>query len=254
MPFKSLTDGSISVRRMSRLLRFMRKPLCVSGAAALLALVGAAAESHAEVIHFRMTGLVTVDYQRGALPYGIYEGAPFVADLSYDSATPDPYYPEDPQRGYYLAEVGPNNFLRFRAGPAEVSARDVWLLVGNDIEGYAQPGDGRPISDLPGDSFQLQSEIIANFPIPTFHKIEFSWRDPDGLAFNSDRLPVRLSLNDFDDTWIRISTGSLSPRVDQFTIRGIVSEITRVPEPAAVPAAVLVLILLNEFTRRRRAR
>jgi hypothetical protein len=190
----------------------------------------------AEVIHFRMTGQITVDFVQGNLPAGISEGAPFQADLSYDTATPDSQ-PSDPQRGLYQATVSSNHFLHFQAGQSEISANDLWLWVGNNVDQVQE------LWEFKDDAFRMfNSQLTANFPLPTFHSVVFQWLDPSRNALQSDSLPLGLRLEDFQDTWIQISTGSLNIREDQFTIRGIVTEITIVPEPTALQLSLACAI------------
>jgi len=195
------------------------------------AMAACSSTAHSEVIHFQMTGYVTVDFSLGTLPDGIYEGAPFQVDLSYDIATPDAE-PNDPQRGLYPTVVDTSNFLHFRAGPAEVQAHDLWLWVGNDLDEGATLENGRPLWELPDDAFlMLNSQVISNFPIATFNSIVFAWRDPSRAALSSDNLPNHLNLGAFQNTWFTISTGSLNPHQDQFTVRAIVTSVSAVPEP-----------------------
>jgi hypothetical protein len=206
-----------------------------------------------EVIHFRMTGHITVDFLVGNLSEGIYEGAPFEVQLSYDSSTPD-IFADDPQRGAYLTDAGPDNFLMFRAGAAEVLANGLRLLTGNDIDGWPQLGDGRPPWDLPDDYFQSQSQIIANFPHPPHSYILFRWRDGTRTALHSDALPLEITPGTFQDMWFELTTRSLNP-VDQFTIRGIVTSVSTIPEPTsgvlALTAGVTLVVTMLRNRRRR---
>jgi hypothetical protein len=205
-----------------------------------------------EVVHFKMIGEIAIDFAIGTLPDGIYEGAPFEAHLSYDTNTPEhPLFADDPQRGLYPIEQGPNSFLDFCAGPAEISANGMSLWVANDIDGSPQIGDGRPIWDLPDDSFQMRdSTLTANFPIAPFHSINFRWRDPTRKALSSDHLPTELVLGDFKDPWFEIETGSLNRRESQFTVRGVVHEISRVPEPGGCVIATAIAIFHCAFVLR----
>ena len=131
-PYKNLPSGAALMSLQQ---------LFVFAVATLIACVHPAT---AELVRFRMTGQITVDFSLGSFPDGIYDGAPIEVELSYDTSTPDSY-PADPQRGLYETVVGPSNFLQFHAGPSVVTANDLRLWVGNDIYGYPQVGDGRPI-------------------------------------------------------------------------------------------------------------
>ena len=157
---------------------------CLARPCALLVLFLSARDGRAETIHFRMTGHITVDYQVGDLPAGIYEGAPFQVDLSYDTATPesnypeDAHYPNDPQRGLYTTDDMRSNFLRFRAGPSELSANELWLWVGDNIDEWPTPENGRPSWEVPDDAFLMcTTPFTANFYTPSANHIVFQWRD-----------------------------------------------------------------------------
>lgn len=154
--------------------------LCLGQVLPILLIGSLTRESKAEIVHFRMTGNITVDYQVGDLPPGIYEGAPFRVDLSYDTATPDSKYPEeahyadDPQRGLYTTDDVRSNFLRFRAGPSELSANDLWLWVGNDIDEGPTIENGRPSWELPDDTFRmLTTPFTSNFEFSVANRIVF---------------------------------------------------------------------------------
>ncbi len=233
-----------------RFLIFWR--LVAARAAAICLCLVLSRSARAEIVHFKMTGHITVDFQVGALPDGIYEGAPFEANLSYDRATPDSS-PDDPQRGLYQTVVGPNNFLRFQAGPAEINAHDLWLWMGNNVDGGPTIENGRPLWEHEDDTFRMfDSQLITNFPVAPFHQMVFDWRDSTRKALTSDALPTNLDLSAFSDTWIRISTGSLNDRDNQFTARGIVESVAAVPEPIASMMIVVYAYILLLFERRRR--
>jgi hypothetical protein len=211
----------------------------------LLIAVGAFNNSTlAAPIKFKMSGTITVDYLNGSLPAGIADGASFEILFGYDTDTPDSFL-DDPQRGLYPSSSQPINFLTFHAGPAHLRADNVRLAVGNNIDGSPQLGDGRPIWDQPDDSFQmLSSPFTANFPIPTFNYVKFSWLDSSRSAFASDSLPTYLNAGTFENPWIEVTTLSLSPSVDQFTIRCLVSEIQSVPEPGSLSVVVALFSMV----------
>ena len=228
----------------------------------LLAMHFAFAPAHGEVIHFRMTGAITIDSHFGPLPDGIYEGAPFVVDLVYDTALQDGR-PDDPRRGIYGGKaripgarprIGPNHSISFRAGPSEIHASDdLSLWVGNDIDREPPASLGLNLWEHKGDNFQMfDSYIEGNFPLATFRQITFDWRDPSGTAFEGDSLPTTLDLSAFSDTWFRVFTGSLGWE-PVFDLRGIVTEIVIVPEPSSLAlASIAGLAIIGRWRLTRR--
>ena len=213
-----------------------------------------AVEGEAGLVTVQMHGHIAIDFVTGTLPEGIYEGAPFDAQLSYDPFTVDSFA-DDSHRGLYSLAMAAGGSFELCAGATRVTAEDVRLWVGNDIVGNPVPGDGRVIWEVAGDNFQmLTSPVDANIAIAPFTSIGLSLRDPSQLAFASDQLPPRLSLDEFADATIRFSALSTIANTNQFALRGLVTSLTLVPEPGSVVSALLLASsgLLFDVRRRRR--
>jgi hypothetical protein len=160
--------------------------LMVLVATALLAV-----SAEGEVIRFRLTGTIeAMEFPIGELPPGIFEGAPFEAELSYELTTPDDWA-DDPKRGWYdMTNDRSNNYFRMQFGESEILSRGLSLWVGNDIV------DLQHIWELPGDLFGMRgSQFDANFNVNLFTSMQFFWSDPTGAVFDTDVLPSSLQVS-----------------------------------------------------------
>src|SRR5688500_185374 len=85
-------------------------------------------------VQFALSGTVHVNFHRGPLPDGIYDGAPWTGLLSYDTSIADTWPDSaDGNRGYYVSE---EISLRLDFGPTYFIPEPdtAFLLVGNDID------------------------------------------------------------------------------------------------------------------------
>ena len=208
--------------------------------------IGCCESARAELMQFRMTGTIDIRKQVGELPAGIFQGAPFEAILSYDLTTADSQA-ADLQRGFYSAIGEINNFLVIRAGPSEIrSTNGLALWIGNDIS------ELKDIWELRGDTLRMMdSNLSANFEMPSIARISLLCNDPTQSAFSSDALPIGLDALSFTDAIIDVKTFEIDNRVRQFAFHAQVHSIEVVPEPSALALASLAILLGVIFARRR---
>lgn len=217
----------------------------------LIAATLPAGSAAGEVIRFRLNGTIEgIEFPVGELPPGIFEGAPFEAELSYDLATPDGLT-DDPLRGHYdMTNMDrANNYLRMQFGESVILSRGLSLWVGNDIVDLQQ------IWELPGDMFAMRgSQFDANFDVNLFTSMQFFWNDPTGAVFDTDVLPTSLDISAFEGATIWIQNIALDPRVPQFRFNARVESIEPVPEPNAfeILAGAGLSIVAIVLTRRAR--
>lgn len=192
--------------------------------------------AHAELVRWQLEGTLEVPFRVGSLPEGIAPGAPFVALLSYDSATLDEI-PDDPRRGQYGALSPIKGALSIYAGPTHIEATNgVRFWIGDDLD------DPSGLLETPDDTFRyLTSSFSANFDF-TIGILNFSWRDSTRRALTSDRLPTELDADAFQDPFIEISTVEFDSRVTQFTALANVDTIRKVPEPGSLGGVCVALL------------
>lgn len=211
-------------RRTGRLARVA--PLATLRVVAGLTAALLAGSLHAEIVRFKMTGVVTVEHEL-VLPPDVVTGAPFVAYLSYDTSVPD-LLPNDPRRGRYLVDSALGQVaLSLQVGSLLLRQRDdanAHITVYDDAEfipGLSSPDDfvrvGLPSIGGPDRSFN-----------PT---LQVNLADHRLLATKNDALPNKLDYSLFSDGFVLAGGGA--PRESFYFIRGQVLDIQTVPEPAS---------------------
>ena len=206
------------------------------GVAILMGVAFSPIQGQAAPISFHFSGVLT---QVVAPPpisppdaEAFHVGQPFWGRLTYDPDTPD-LFPDDPQRGYYLQDVGAGatglelyvgqDFFRTDA------AQGFGLLVANDIASGM-------LLELPGDSFRFRggaaiSSLNGDVPRLKLGAIS-AWIDPSGQVFASDALPTTFNVLAFDRMEIEASIVLTPfPFFSQIILTGAIEQIYPIPEP-----------------------
>jgi len=196
--------------------------------------LGYSARADAEIIRFRMTGTVTVNDPTFILPADVVTGAPFTAQLTYDTSVPDSL-PDDPSRGRYDFYQSEYEFglslsigeLLLQDDPAEESIRI--QVFDNASPGIVAPSDFLIVSGV---------RFIGgpDLPDPYFlERIQFFWDNPNQDSWNTDALPSTLRPPAVGRAEVQVSRGDEQPPLGRpYTVIGNVTQVTVIPEPQTV--------------------
>jgi hypothetical protein len=230
---------------------------CVS--ALIVSVFGSRVASGASIRYYMSGQITVVNDSRGDLPGDVYIGAPFTAQLSYDSDVLDGL-PDDPNRGAYsMGSCAQSPGLIFSIGTQTIAcdpSGGLFLEVENDV---SAPPFYPPDTGPPGD-YLLAVTRATGLALP-FWRMQAGMRMDDLSlgAFSNDSLPLKLEIDSFQNRYIfasgYLSVGTLddSAPTPSFEFVGAIDTLVPVSEPSSFLLSVVGIgsILVPAILRRR---